>query len=208
MSTQSEIEDVMREAREVGAALRIREAYDFSEIHSEARRIVRRFLEIVVANRPLKPLQPSEILGLLQYMVEEVRFDLESPSDLSIVEAIVEAAIDGKNDPKFVDFLTAQQLETGAPLPPVLRFWAVIRLRGFSPKRNPGKHPLKYALRHGLISGAVRMLVRDFGMKPTRNEIGGGSACDIVAEVAGELGIDDLSYKAVEKIWNKHRKKV
>jgi hypothetical protein len=103
-----------------------------------------------------------------------------------------------------VRMLGALFIESGEPLPSVLRDWLVQDLR--APR-------LEYAVRgywtrDAFIRITVHMLVKQFGMNATRGKISRSKdranecGCSIVARALGKVGFS-LSEDAVEKIWNR-----
>jgi hypothetical protein len=109
--------------------------------------------------------------------------------------------------------LAADLIERGEPLPASLRQLVVTTLRLPRPPlrlsmRGSGKRERKHG-RDRAIWSTVNEVADKTGFRPTRNRAGRAkgappSACSIVAEVLGKLGVL-LSEDAVEKIWLTHK---
>jgi hypothetical protein len=135
----------------------------------------------------------------------------ETPMFEAFVPQICGLAVLMTEEVEFFLLLAANFIEHGEPLPMLLRELVVRSLRRPRP-------PLSVTISRGgrdardrAIAYAVQEIVRETGLKPTRNRtrrMKGAfpSACSIVADTLGNRKIN-LSEDAVEKIWGEYSKR-
>jgi len=96
----------------------------------------------------------------------------------------------------------AHSLEQGEELPPEALTWLVRHLRGEVTRPNARSGAKTQVFLHTQIYVAVLTLVKEYGMKATRNDASEAtSACDAVADALAELGLKPTTFHGVKRIW-------
>jgi hypothetical protein len=145
----------------------------------------------------------AELLSAVKGM-----FDPDSPLDESVIpydeiERLCEYAYE---DPLIFDQMKAvagMLLVVEKPLPEALRDFASRVLLGqLERPAQKGPYTEKSLLKEAIIGQAVQKLC-DAGIPASRNDVSEheDSACDIVAEALGQLGLTPSSYSSVKKAW-------
>jgi hypothetical protein len=147
----------------------------------------------------------------MQSMAADLWERRETPMFEATVVPLAGLAVMMTEDVECLLLLAANFIEQGKPLPKPLRELVVRSLRRPRPPLSVTISRRGRDARDRAIAYAVREIVRETGLKPTRNRtrrMKGAfpSACSIVADTLGNRKIN-LSEDAVEKIWGEYSKR-
>lgn len=141
-----------------------------------------------------------ESMGLVARMIQYVDFnDMSVPNDFpaDIRQDFRTLIADSADMRKQADAWCIVFLAKGASLPQMFKEYLVAKTAGNLPELRRGSNKRARVIRNIIISILVNLLHEGFGL-PRENHTGGISACGVVADCLGEIGVN-MRESAVRK---------